>query len=103
MTMLFDDKVDWNGAVCYDGKRKDGTYRVDSRLFDYAPAEGRVERHEIAATYCERCPIRDDCLAYGITNRMSGTWGGLFLDGGHIIPPPLLGQPAHKEKEEVSK
>lgn len=34
--------------------------------------------YSIGKTYCEHCPVRDDCLLYALENRETwGLWGGL--------------------------
>lgn len=94
---LVDSDVNWKGAACYTGRRPDWSLITDPRLFDAMPPTGRVERHEIAKTYCKRCPLTTDCLIYAVKNKLSGTYGGVYVELGQITDPPQVGRP----KEEV--
>lgn len=38
----------------------------------------RLQRRE-AATHCAVCPWRADCMAYALTHRVEGTWGGRYF------------------------
>lgn len=60
------DEVDWAGqARCRE---------VDPELFF---ARGLAEAKP-AIRICTRCPVRDQCLDYALTNEIDhGVWGGL--------------------------
>lgn len=55
---------------------------------------------ETAKEYCRRCAVRDECLAYALTQgkNLEGTWGGTtqaerssLLRGGHRTSCPGCG------------
>jgi hypothetical protein len=55
-----------------------------AHLFDSVEGSGRPTaadqaRHAAARTVCERCPVRDACLAYALENQRYGVWGGTYL------------------------
>ena len=33
---------------------------------------------------CQRCPIRKECFAHGVSSREWGVWGGVYLKDGKI-------------------
>jgi WhiB family redox-sensing transcriptional regulator len=45
--------------------------------------EARVGR---AMTICRGCPVRAECLEFGVTNRESGVYGGQHLIRGQLAP-----------------
>lgn len=42
-----------------------------------------VQALDAARFECGRCPLATSCLAYGVTAKMSGVWGGRLLAHGH--------------------
>jgi len=40
----------------------------------FFPTKG--ESIDQARTICEHCAVRDECLAFAVTNRCIGVWGG---------------------------
>ena len=53
---------------------------VDPRIFDVPTTVGRLA---IARSdYCDRCPVRFECYAFGVANKETGIWGGVPLDVG---------------------
>lgn len=62
----------------------------DPEMFDGFPrrASGRDwERIAQAQRVCAECPVREQCLTLGISERYSGVWGGLYLSQGQVVPP----------------
>lgn len=60
---------------------------ADPKLFTPADVEGDRSRnfaaetesrrnHEVARTWCARCPLIEECLAEALWNEREGTWGG---------------------------
>lgn len=48
---------------------------------DSSRATPLKEQTEKARTYCARCPVREACADYAITNDFrDGIWGGLTVD-----------------------
>jgi hypothetical protein len=48
-----------------------------------------------ARMFCDRCPVRSDCLAEGVATRSHGVWGGVLLRFGEVVPEspePLTGR-----------
>lgn len=33
---------------------------------------------------CQKCPVNQDCFAWGISNKEWGVWGGIYLKDGKI-------------------
>lgn len=33
---------------------------------------------------CSQCPVAKTCFAYAISNKETGVWGGIYLDGGKL-------------------
>ena len=62
------------------------TEHADPNLFvdtihDEDPGD-RMKRHEQAAEFCVRCPVKDQCLAAGLADGEEGVWGQrLMLTG----------------------
>lgn len=99
MRAIVDFTADWTGAACFRSD-PDGVNQVDARLFDVGPLISRRARHrEASARYCHHCPIRPKCLLYGIEHKLSGTYGGLFLEAGRSIKPAAHpGRPSPEEE-----
>lgn len=75
---------DWAADAACRGVDPDVFHPVDG---DYA----------LARTYCERCPVRADCLAHALDhNERDGMWGGVderarrrMRTTAHMAPPPM--------------
>lgn len=58
-----------------------------SGLFDpelWFPHPTDDESWTRAKSVCAVCPIRSDCLEFGIANKMTGVWGGADMARGKI-------------------
>lgn len=53
----------WRDSAACRGQDPDDFH--DDRMFS-----------ALRATFCRRCPVRNDCLAEAIRNREAGLWGG---------------------------
>lgn len=53
--------------------------QIDVDLF-FPRDEMRGQDHLLARDYCNRCPVRFQCLAYALHNREEGIWGGTSTD-----------------------
>lgn len=56
----------------------------DAEDRDWVPDGGRAEdltksTKELAREFCTECPVRIECLRYGIATKSMGIWGGVFL------------------------
>lgn len=62
----------------------------DPSLFDEFHSRAKTsdwDRVEEAQRVCAGCPVRTECLAFGVSDQQSGVWGGHYLSQGHVIPP----------------
>lgn len=46
----------------------------------------RHQRVRSALAYCRKCPVAGECLSYAMTYRLTGVWGGRYLDTKHARP-----------------
>lgn len=46
--------------------------------------ERQADAAELVTSYCDRCPVREACLAEGRAAHGSGVYGGVVLDGGAL-------------------
>ena len=61
-------------------RREDGTV-IDYFFDTYEDEpEGRVSTEAL----CASCPVQQNCLIYGLTNKCTGVWGGKYLEDGTI-------------------
>lgn len=65
--------------------------RVRPEIFDepwLVGLEGRARKREAARhvararKYCTACPVRNDCLALGVTDNADGIYAGVWLHNG---------------------
>jgi hypothetical protein len=75
------DKADWvEKAACR------GIVRTAPTMYKKAwpdetvpyPQHG-VERERFRDAYCTRCPVKRECLKFGLDSNSNGVWGGEFL------------------------
>jgi hypothetical protein len=77
----------WQGqGLCRDKKY--------AGLFDEPearnPTRSDRQRIENAISVCRRCPVQQECLAFGMKSNGSGVHGGILLRGGRKIYLPLM-------------
>lgn len=66
---LYDDALWMQDASCRD---------EDPEMFFPEPGVGMLDQIATAKEVCSTCPVRMECLAYAIDNRIEyGVWGGL--------------------------
>lgn len=79
-----DAQFEWQDLSACQGmaekRRSDGT--VVDYFFD--TYEDIPESREAVEALCASCPVQQNCLIYGVTNRLSGVWGGKYLEDGAI-------------------
>ncbi len=62
---------------------------------------GRGETAEPARRICARCPVREPCLDYAVSNRIAyGIWGGLAERDRRALRTRYLGA-ARRERDEA--
>jgi WhiB family redox-sensing transcriptional regulator len=59
------------------------------------PGNGAVEAKKI----CSTCPVKQECLEYGIDTKSYGIWGGITLRNG--IPNRKRGRKTNANKAEL--
>ena len=59
------------------------------------PGNGAVEAKKI----CSTCPVKQECLEYGIDTKSYGIWGGITLRNG--IPNKKRGRKTNANKAEL--
>jgi hypothetical protein len=70
---LKEQKTEWmNQAACQD--RDDLAWIPDAD-----DSEDKIHAKKLAKTFCLDCPVRGECLQYGITTKSMGIWGGSYL------------------------
>lgn len=73
-------KSKWHGldtAWMALGACADASNEVKAKFFADIERSGRARMDVVEAkAICLGCPVKDDCLDYAITSRMSGIWGG---------------------------
>lgn len=62
-------------------KRKPNGEVVDYFFDTYETDE---ESRDAVKALCASCPVRQNCLIYGLENKLSGVWGGEYLEDGTI-------------------
>lgn len=51
--------------------------RCSEAPYDFTPDHEREKELEfVRSTWCDRCPVRMECLAYALLYRAHGYWGG---------------------------
>ena len=58
---------------------------ADPRCYDRLdrqPTKEQIARVRDGLKTCRSCPVRAECLAFGIKHRSSGVYGGRYLVGG---------------------
>jgi hypothetical protein len=63
----------------------------DPRRYDRLerqPTKAEVARTREGMRSCRPCPVRAECLAFGIKHHSSGVYGGQYLVGGLSAPLP---------------
>lgn len=64
--------------------------RATCRIEQADPDEFILEQGRTATStrkkYCSRCPVREECLAYGIRTNSVGVWGGQVLGSRNATP-----------------
>jgi hypothetical protein len=70
---LKEQKTEWmNQAACQE--------RADlAWIPDADDSEDKIHAKKLAKTFCLDCPVRGECLQYGITTKSMGIWGGSYL------------------------
>jgi len=56
---------------------------MDTNLF-FDKYEENSSTAKAVDNLCQRCPMQNKCLAYGISNQEWGVWGGIYLENGKI-------------------
>jgi hypothetical protein len=62
-------------------------------------------RWRMAREYCTACPVLADCRAYGLENKVPGTWGGIFINTRGQVQrngPAAPGRPATGGRQGVA-
>lgn len=65
-----------------------GLCRENPGLFDDLdnfPSPDERRRIEVAMSVCARCPVRQECLAFGMKGKCWGVFGGFLLRGGKAV------------------
>ncbi len=61
---------------------EDGVEKVTDYFFD--TYEQEEESRDAVKALCHSCPVRTNCLIYGLEKKASGVWGGEYLEDGTI-------------------
>lgn len=80
-----DADFQWQDLAACKGmaqKRRPGETEAVDFFFDTFETDPGVR--DGVRELCASCPVRQNCLEYGITNRLSGVWGGEYLVDGQI-------------------
>jgi transcription factor WhiB len=57
--------------------------------FEFVPVRETVkEITRVRRTWCDRCPVWTDCLAYAVLYRLEGYWGGTSTAERRILAYP---------------
>lgn len=81
---------DWKGAACA------GTHdTVDWFPGEFGKRETRLAKAaQLAADYCDHCPIKQACYEFGHTSGEFGVWGGVLQEGKWKRPVPPGPEPS---------
>jgi len=75
-------EVDWSKAECWG---------INTDLFYQVEEERNAKAYifiNAVRTICSRCPIFNDCLAYGFGHEQYGVWGGMTtLERRAVVEP----------------
>jgi hypothetical protein len=74
----------WQERAACRGAADPGRFDRLGRL----PDEWAIKRTHSALKVCTECPVRPDCLAFGVRSRSSGVYGGYYLVVGSRSPVP---------------
>jgi hypothetical protein len=67
----------------YSFEQKPLCLNMDTNMFfdRYEEDQEHARRMDIL---CTKCPAQRQCLAYGVSNKEWGVWGGVYLEDGKI-------------------
>lgn len=68
---------------------------VDTNMF-YDDYESDAATAANTDSICKSCPVRKQCLTFGVENYEWGVWGGVYLVNGKMDP----NKNAHKSEED---
>ena len=57
---------------------------VDDTEIFFDKYENNPDLRPAVDELCSVCPVRKQCLAFGVSRKESGVWGGVYLDQGKI-------------------
>lgn len=79
--------MDWQDRAACRGIANPGRFDRLGRL----PDEFEINGTKSALRVCAGCPVREDCLTFGMRSRSSGVYGGHYLVVGSksLVPKPL--------------
>lgn len=60
--------------------------RVNGKVVDYFfdTYEEQPESRDATVALCRSCPVRENCLIEGLEKKVTGVWGGEYLEDGTI-------------------
>lgn len=65
----------------------------------FHPADkNSTDWQRVRANFCNQCPVRAECLSYGMKSKASGLWGGEILNYYGKIVSHLYGRPKKRKK-----
>ncbi len=67
----------------------------DAKDEDFFPTkESDTSWHNTRLEFCAKCPVKSECLLFGMKNCYTGLWGGWILDGkGNRVHRPFGRRP----------
>jgi hypothetical protein len=68
-----EQKVDWMDEALCMGREDLGW------ITEFYAIEARYTTRALAKEFCAFCPVRAECLQYGIATKSMGVWGGSYL------------------------